>query len=141
MTTSFGFYLDAGKTLPLTTAAVFSMNVDGSTGPVDTILFFGSTVTGRLARAASNPGVDMLTVSIEDANPGGGQPSTAVKLALDAAGLATATAGAPLNLGITERLSSASGFPIHVRYTDQTGVVGNYADLALKTCDLFETAV
>lgn len=141
MAISFGFYFDSAKTLSLTTAAVFSMNADGSTGPVDTILYLGSTTASRKAQAASNPGVDQLSVSIEDSNPAGGEPAGAVKLALTAAGLDTASAGAPLSLGITELLSSESGFPVHVRVTDQTGVVGNYADLALKTCDLFETSL
>lgn len=141
MAISFGFYFNSSKTLPISTAAVFSMNADGSTGPVDTILYLGSTEASRRAQAASNPGVDLLSVSIVDSNPTAGQPVSAVKLALTAAGLDAAGAGATLNLGITELLSEASGFPIHVRVTDQTNVVGNYADLALKTCDLFETIV
>lgn len=141
MAISFGFYFDSLKQIPLTTAAVFSMNADGSTGPVDTVLYLGSNTASRKAQAASNPGVAHLSVSIEDSNPTGGQPANAVKLALSAIGLDSATPGAALDLGVVELLSDSAPLAIHVRVTDQTHVVGNYGDLALKTCDLFETSV
>lgn len=140
MATTFGFYLNSSKTLPITTAAVFSINA-GDGVPVDTIIYFGSTTASRKCQAASSPGFDTIKVMIEDAAVGSGQPATAVKLALSANGLNSASPGAQLDLGVSQVLSSQLGIPIYVRVTDQTGVVGNYTDLAIKTNDLFETTV
>lgn len=131
MAATFGWYLDAAKTQPLTTGKVFSFNSDGSTGPVDTVLYLGSTTANRKIQASTNPGVDNLVVSVADALPGSGQPSTVVKLALTSGGLDTATGGASLDLGITQLLSSDAGFAVYVRYTNGLTEVNNYADLSL----------
>lgn len=132
MAATFGWFLDSAKSQPLTTGKVFSFDADGSTGPVDAVLYLGSTTANRKIQASTNPGVDNLVVSVADAQPGSGQPSSAVKLALTSGGLDTATGGAALDLGITQLLSSEAGFPVYVRYANALTEVNNYADLSLQ---------
>jgi hypothetical protein len=65
MATTFAFYLDSGLTnvVQVATPINFSQKV-GATDPQDATVYFGSTTANRQARAASNPGVDNLVVSV-----------------------------------------------------------------------------
>lgn len=60
---SFQFYADPGLTTPLATW-VRAHQTDGSLDPVDKQIWFGSPDGTKQAQAASNPGVDQITVSI-----------------------------------------------------------------------------
>lgn len=60
---SFQFYADPGLTTPLATW-VRAHQTDGSLDPVDKQIWFGSPDGSKKAQAASNPGVDQITVSI-----------------------------------------------------------------------------
>ena len=60
---SFNFYSDAALTTPLTTWTRFH-TTDGLLDPVDKQIWFGSTDGTKKAQAASNPGIDQITVSI-----------------------------------------------------------------------------
>lgn len=138
MAISLKAYNDAALSSVLAKLNVLQRS-DGSTGPVDSVVYLGSVVAGKKFQAGSNPGVDDISVSVVDSDGPTGQDATAVKLATTAAGLDSAVAGAPLAIG-TEILSGAAGaVPVHVRVEATSLVVGAYTDLALETSDLVET--
>ena len=121
-------------------------NVDGSTGALDYVLYLGSIASGKKLQAQNNPdgsagtpGTTQITVTI--VNSGGGESSSAVKLATTEAGLAAATAGAALNLGTTINSGVGSAAAIWLRITDQTNVVGTYTNLSITTNLLVESNV
>lgn len=138
MATSLQFYSDAALSSPLTKANVVQRS-DGATGPVDQVAYLGSGVANKKIRAASNPGVDNIVLSVVDADGPTGQTAAAVKLATSLAGLDSAVAGDPLTLG-TEILSgAANAVAVHIRIEDQTATVGTYTDLSLQTNELVES--
>lgn len=142
MSTTFGFFLDAGLTQPASSGMTINQADDGSTGAVDVQLWFGSTASGKKAQADSNPGVDNIVISIADSAPGTGQATSAVKLALTEGGLDTATAGAALDLGVTQVLSGTSNaVSLWARIQASLLTIGTYTDLSLQTVSLFESAV
>ncbi|ABC29682.1 hypothetical protein HCH_02908 [Hahella chejuensis KCTC 2396] len=133
-------YADSGLTTELLKLSV-NQKVDGSTGPVDTVIYIGSVEVSKKFEAASSPGVDQIVLSIADANPGDGHEATEVKLALSSGGLDSATAGASLNLG-TQLLSGvANALPVHVRVQDATATLGVSTELSLATNNLQELSV
>lgn len=141
MATSLKFYLDAA----LTTEVVAPVNVqqadDGSTGPVDFTLYLGSVAASKKFQATSNPGVDQITININDSNPGPGQETTVLKLALTALGLDSAVAGDPLDVGTQITSGSGSAVPVFVRAEDLTGVVATSLEISLLTNSVNESAV
>lgn len=127
MSLTFSFWADAGMTVPNAAGATIT---DGL-APTDRILYFGSPASGKVLQAASAPGTDPVQVIIADANAGTGIAATALKLALTAAGLDSAVAGAPLSIGTT--INSGSPIAIYVRTTQGALSIGTYADLSLTT--------
>jgi hypothetical protein len=67
----FGFYLDENLTLPvnLNSAIEISLNTAGGGAYIDIQLWFGSPDSSKKCQAASNPGVDQITITINDTNP------------------------------------------------------------------------
>jgi len=141
MAFSLGFYSDAGLLTPFAGPLSVTQKADGSTGPVDNLLYLGSTVAGRKFQADSNPGIDTILVSIGDLTPAVGHLPAEVKLATTLLGLDSAVAGAALNLG-TEILSEvANAQEIYIRVDDATMVVGTEIDLFFNTNLLVELDV
>ena len=105
------------------------------------ILWFGSTTTAVKAQVTSNPGVTPITLTPTDANSGGGEPATAIKLATTQGGLSSATAGAALSIGATVTSGIANAFPFWIRLTNALSTVGTYTDLTLDSPGLTESAV
>ena len=68
-------------------------------------------------RVESNPGVDLIICSLVDASPGAGVEVANIKLALSAAGLDTAVAGDPMNVGTTVQPGSVNAAAVHFRYS------------------------
>lgn len=58
----FQFFADAALTTPLTELLTEELT-DGSTSPAIRQVWFGSTATDKRVRAASNPGIDPVTVT------------------------------------------------------------------------------
>lgn len=139
MSLSFKFYTDAQLSTPHTGNLVATQNVDGSSDPVVRTLWLGSVTASRRLQANSNPGVDQITVSIVDAAPATGNPATDVTLALTQNGLAVATPGAPLNLGVQVLSGAINAVPVWIRIDDSTGVVASSTELSLTTNALRET--
>jgi hypothetical protein len=141
MAFSLGFFSDAGLLTPFPGPLQVTQKSDGSTGPVDNLLFLGSTETSRKFQADSNPGIDDIILDIDDLAPGSGHEDTEVKLAITLLGLDSAVAGASLNLG-TELLSEvANAQEVYIRVDDATGVIGTTIELFLETNLLIELDV
>jgi len=68
---AFGFYLDENLTQPvnLNTPINVVLNTAGGGAYVDIQLFFGSPDGTKKCQAASNSGVDQITITIRDTNP------------------------------------------------------------------------
>lgn len=137
MPMTFKFYSDAALTTEITAPLAFSQSTPSPTAS-DKVVYLGSIASGKTAEAASDPGVDPILVSIIDAAPGSGSQANDVKLALTSGGLATATAGASLNVGPQILSGSAHAVEIHIRVLDSTGGVGTNTDLSLETNYLVE---
>lgn len=127
---SFGFFTDAGLTTPLSGTLDFAQAIDGSTGAQQAILYFGSLAAGRVLRAASNPGVDEIVISVVDADAGTGSPAADVRLALDPT-FAGRAGGDPLSLGVQVSSGAPAAVPVYVEVLDSTGVIGINTDLSL----------
>lgn len=127
---ALNLYVDSALTTPATLPLSFTQDALGSMLPHQRLVYLGSVDSGLKFEAESDPGVDQIVLSISDSMPGSGQPTTAIKLATSALGLATATAGASLNLG-TQMLSGVpNAVPIWIQFDDSTAVIA--VDTALK---------
>ena len=127
---TFQIFTDAGLTSPLTGSLDFAQSFDGSTGAVTATLYIGSAASGLTMRAASNPGVDPIIVTITDSVPASGSPASDVTLALEPT-FAGRTAGAPLNIGTQVNSGVAAAVAVYVKVHDSTGTIGMNTDLSL----------
>lgn len=97
----------------LTLEAVNGTSADG-------VFWVGTPNSGNKLEADSNPGVDEITVSINDTSPGSGVEDSHIKLALTpGTGLDSAVAGDPLDIG-TE-IEYGTPVPVYYRWTNSTG--------------------
>ncbi len=130
---TFGFFSDAGLTTPVTSLRKYSTELG------DKLVYFGSPATGKTLQDAEAPGTDLVLVSVVDAAGGTGLPASAVKLAATSGGLATATPGAALSLGVLVASGTANAKPVHVRIDTSGGTVPNeYTDLSLQVQSVIE---
>ena len=137
---ALGFHTDAALTTPVSGNLQAPQKTDGSTDPVVFELWLGDPDTGYDYEADSDPGTDQITVSISDSAPGTGHATTEVKLATTVAGLASATAGASLNIGVTLVSGSANAQKICIEVDDATATVGTSTELSVGTNLLQKTA-
>lgn len=138
MAFTFGWFVDAGLTTEKTDPLTVTQQSDGSTGPVDNVLYFGSNSDTTKVQADSNPGIDNVEVQVGDTAPGSGHETTEVRLATTLAGLDVATPGGSLILG-TEVLGGVSNaVEVYIRYEDGTGQVGTTIELFIETNELLE---
>ncbi|MCP4342403.1 MAG: hypothetical protein GY799_26880 [Desulfobulbaceae bacterium] len=135
---AFGLYTDAGLTTLLATNVIFEEPVDHSATPSDVTLYLGSPDVGKKLNALSDPGVDQITVSILDSSPGSGHEDTEIKLATTEAGLATATGGDALDLGVEILSEVGNAAEIWIRSRDATSTQGTSTELSIATNDLGE---
>lgn len=135
---SFAFYSDPGLTTLVGSVADFAQSVDGSTGAVVRAVYYGSTSVGRTLRAASDPGVDPIVVSVVDSTPLAGSPVADVTLALESTFVGRA-AGAPLSLGTQILGGVANAVPIYIRVLDTTETLGLNTDLSLAMVECEES--
>lgn len=139
MATTWGFYADAGLTVPLVGGATI---IDGD-GYTDRLIYFGSPAAGKKLEAASAPGTDAIAVG-PDYNGSftvGEADISHIKLALSAVGLDSATAGAPIVVGTTLYSGSGGAVPIYVRSSELTLGPSVSDGLELRTNGLAESAV
>lgn len=124
-------YLDAALTTLATEPLLFQQDDQGVTAAHQRQFYLGSTDSGATFEALSDPGVDQITLSITDAAPGSGQEATSLKLATTQAGLATAVAGAALNLGTSIVAGAPGAKEIWVQWDDSTGTQGTDTNLSI----------
>lgn len=132
---AFNWWADAGMTVPLTRLDFLRAE---SPVPVDGVAYFGNPIAGTKLQRASSPGAAPLQVAVADTTPGSGVEVANIRLASTPAGLASAVAGAALNIGST--LPSGVAVAVYVRLTSSLAAVGNYDDVSLGVGDRLETA-
>lgn len=135
---SFAFYSDAGLTTLVGSMLDVAQSVDGSTGEVVRVVYYGSSSEGRTLRAASDPGVDPIILSIVDSTPLSGSPVGDVTLALEETFIARAP-GAALSLGAQILGGIANAVPIYIRVLDSTETLGLNTDLSLAMVECEES--
>ncbi len=133
---AFNWWADAGMTVPLTRLDFARTTAAAA---VDAVAYFGNPTAGTKLQRASDPGIDPLQVEVSDAASGSGVETANVKLASSAAGLASAVAGASLNIGTT--INAGTAVAVYVRVDSSITAVGNYDDVSLAVPDWLETAV
>lgn len=138
MAITFKFYSDAALTTLASVPLTFSQTEPTPT-PEDKVVYFGSVASAKTIEATSDPGVDQIAISIVDAASGSGSPATDIKLSLTLGGLASATAGAPLNIGTQVLSGTSNAKSIYIRVLDSTGTVGTNTDLSLQTNNVTES--
>ena len=127
-----GFFGDAGMSVPAVKLKAMQAS-DGSSAAVDFIYYLASDDADRTYYAASDPDVDDIVVSIVDAAAGASLPPTALRLALAAEDLATATPGAALAIGTALASGSVNAVAIHVRVDSAAIAASVYENLSLAT--------
>lgn len=135
---SFAFYADAGLTTTVGSVLDMAQSVDGSTGAVVHTVYYGSASVDRTLRAASDPGVDPIILSVVDSTPGSGSPVGDITLALEATFFGRAP-GAPLSLGMQILGGVANAVPIYIRVLDSTATLGLNTDLSLAMVECEES--
>lgn len=136
---SFNLYADSGLTT-LVGASLEAIFAIGGAAAKKTV-YLGSTNAAIKLQRQTSPGVNPIQVDIVDANTGGGQPDTAIRLATTEGGLASATPGGTLNLPNTINGGVSNAKAIWLDFTDTGGVVGTFTDLSLALADLYESAI
>lgn len=136
MATTLGFFSDAGLTAPLATLQFLALAETAA--QLDRVIYLGSTATGKKIQVAAGPGVAAIELSVADADAATGLVPANVKLALSAADLDSAVAGAPLALGVEIVSGAASSLAVHVRLAAAAMAAGAYADLSLVTTPVIE---
>lgn len=133
---SFGFYSDAGLTVPIATLRHYSTQVG------DRLVYFGSPNAAKKLVDATSPEVANLNVSIIDDDTGAGLPASAYKLALTSGGLSSAVGGAALSLGTVVMGGVGGAKPVHIRISTTAGVTGeDYTDIGLEVQNTAEADV
>ncbi len=139
MTTLY-LYDDAGLTTLATLPLAFTQDDLGVITPHQRRFYLGNADAGYIFQAASDPGVDPITLSVVDAVPASGQPASAIKLATTQAGLASATGGADLELAATLLSGSVNAVQIWVQFDDATATVATDNNISLALSTLTVTA-
>jgi hypothetical protein len=134
--TIYKLWHDAALTTPIDNTNPLELE-DG----VAKAIYAGSATTGYVHERASDPGVAQLQVSIVDAAGGSGLEAANVRLALSEAGIAAATPGAALNLGVSQQSGVANAIAVWVQIDDTLGVVANYTEISLAVLDVQDTAL
>ncbi|MCB6184301.1 hypothetical protein LIN78_12170 [Leeia sp. TBRC 13508] len=135
MSLSFAFYMDAGLTVPFTMLSA-AQDMNETLPAVDQRVFFGSPASGKTLYAQTAPDIDPIILSIEAVEAG--ESVSSIRLANTAAGLATAVAGASIELGNKVLSGPTNAVSFWVRITSQQTVAGQYTNLQLSTNDLVE---
>lgn len=137
---TFDFFTDSALTSAAPTPIQFSHNSDFSDNPQDLQLFLGSLGSSVKIEANSNPGVDNITISVNDTSPASNHETTEIKLATTQGGLAAATPGASLTVGTSVLSGTANKFEFWVRVTNAVSTIGTITELSIDTNSLKESA-
>ncbi len=136
---NLNLFTDSGLTTAATLPLAFAQDTLGVVTPHQRQFWLGSNDVSLKFRALSNPGVDQVQLQIVDTGSGTGQPASAIKLALTQGGLASATGGAALNLGVQVLSGVANALSVWVQFDDATAIVATDTAMKLQT-NLLEVA-
>lgn len=100
--------------------------------------YIGTPTSGKKLQASSDPGVDSITVSISDSAPGSDVEATHLKLALTQGGLAGATGGASLGVGV--EISYGSPKEVWYRWANSVGA-DDYTEISLDIVAMQEVTI
>ncbi len=130
---AFGIFYDLLLTTPFTGTLDNTQQFDGSTADRDFSLVLGDDANdGSTMQTKINGGVDQIVFSTTDSNVAVNTPeSSDVKLSLTQAGLATAIAGAPLNMGITVASGTGGAVQFWIRIAAPAMPSGEYLELSI----------
>lgn len=137
MATSLNFYTDSALSTELTTLDIPQLP-DGLSPDIDNVIYLGSTLSGSIFQATTDPGVDQIVIAIIDANIGSGIEASNIKIALTSGGLDSATAGASLNVGTSINGGTGSAVALYIR-SDTPVLASTDTDITLETNDITET--
>lgn len=134
MATALGIYSDAGITTLLTSLqGIISDSVTFEA-------FVGSAVDGIDHERGTLPGTNQLQLSVVDNDTGDVIEASNFKFALTEAGLAGASPGVSLNLGVLIQSGVANALPVWIDLTDVSGIVAAYpAGVSFKILDVVDS--
>jgi hypothetical protein len=125
-----GFFTDSGLSTPAARMSALQAS-DGTAPPVDLVAYFGDLDASRVWKAASDPGVDDIVVTVFDSEGGESLLPSVIRLATTQVGLDTATPGAELNIGPSVDGGSANAITIWLRFDTNVFDAGLYDNLSL----------
>lgn len=134
MSGAWGFYADAGLTVPGAGGVVVASNATH----VDRELRFGSPVAGKTLQAAADPGVAPIQIIPADDAVGSGIEASAMRLALSPSGLNSATPGGALTIGTTLVSGAGNAVVFYARTARGSLGIGVYPDLKIDTTSVIE---
>jgi hypothetical protein len=144
---AFGFYLDENLTQPanLNTPINIILNTAGGGAYVDLQLWFGSTDSTKKCQAASDPGVDQITITIRDTSPTIHEPDPTNGpywvLALTQSDLATNPKNNSINIGTEVLGGVANAVSFWLRIFEPEQAPSIWEDWILTTNDILEVDV
>lgn len=139
MALSFSFFADSALTTPVDFRVAIRQALGGAPG--DICVWFGSPNAAAVCEVDTAPGVDPILVSLVNATPGSGSPTSDVRLALSAGGLNGATPGAALALPVAVQGGAAEAVAVYVRVSNTLATPGQRDNLSLITQTLRETTL
>mgnify|MGYP001571572698 CR=1 FL=1 len=140
MSNSLAFFSDPGMTMAMTRMEAYQSS-DGASAPVEQVVYLGSPVSGKKFRDAAAPGTGQIVLSVVDAAGGAQLPAASVRLALSAGGLASATPGAALPVGVEILSGAGNSTPVHVRIDTAAQAAAVYDNLSLAVSPTLEEPV
>lgn len=138
---TFKFFSDDGLTVPFTGVGPIPFAQSAGGAPSQVRVKFGSAAAGKRLQAASDPGTDPVQVSVIDDDDGTGLDTTAVRLALSAGGLASATPGAPLTIGTTILSGAENAVDVYISVDAGAVTPATFTDLKLRVAGVIESDV
>jgi len=144
---AFGFYLDENLTQPtnLNSPTNIILNTAGGGAYIDIQLWFGSPDSSKKCQAASYPGVDQITITINDTNPTIHQPNATSGpywvLALNQSDLDTNTKNNSINIDteVLGGVANAKSFWLRIFEPEQAPAI--WEDWILTTNAILEVNV
>lgn len=118
---------------PLELAAADGQYADG-------VIYVGVPDANRKLQDADNPNTSQIQVSVTDSDGATAPDDLDIKLALTNGGLASASGGASLNLGLEILGGAGNAVAVHIRYTNSE-FVGTSTDVGLLLSSMIEVAV
>lgn len=125
-----GFFTDSGLSTPASRLSSLQAT-DGSAPVVDSVVYLGDPDASREWRAASDPGVDDIVVSLEDSESGASLLPSVFRLATTQGGLTAATPGAALTIDTAIIGGTSGAATVWLRCDTNTHAAGLFDNLSL----------